>query len=168
MEKGKNKVEPILDEEERLWHKALHDFDIITEQVFPVSPSSMLLKCLDENFSLHWPLLYLFTFKPSIFDGCFLFFLYHVCWCDFFGGHLCTMFMPFKLYSLWLNSLCYNYGQIWEELTHVKLILVRFLRWKSICNMLMNSEFGFLSLRGVWDCSTMLWLAPDLRRIELC
>ena len=49
MEKGKNKVEPILDEEERWWHKALHDFDIITEQVFPVSPSSMLLKCLDPS-----------------------------------------------------------------------------------------------------------------------
>jgi hypothetical protein len=64
---------------------------------------------------------------------------------------ICTMFMPFKLDSLWLNSLCYNYGQIGEELTHVKLILVQFLGWKSntsICNMLMPSELGFLSLRG--------------------
>jgi len=35
MEKGKNKVDPILNEEERWWLKALDDFDIISEQVFP-------------------------------------------------------------------------------------------------------------------------------------
>ncbi|KAG2612334.1 hypothetical protein PVAP13_4KG271500 [Panicum virgatum] len=32
MEKGKNKVDPILNEEERWWLKALDDFDIISEQ----------------------------------------------------------------------------------------------------------------------------------------
>ena len=109
MEKGKDKVDPILNEEERWWLKALDDFDIISEQVFPylslplnfLGPSSL---CIEFCY------VYLHLNQASLLA---VFYLSYI----MFAGvislmDICTMFMPFELDSLWLNSLCYNYGQI--------------------------------------------------------
>ena len=117
---------------------------------FSVSLSSMLLNFLGpSSLCIEFCYVYLHLNQASLLA---VFYLSYI----MFAGvislmDICTMFMPFELDSLWLNSLCYNYGQIWEELTHVKLILVRFLGWKSntsICSMRMHSELGSLSLRG--------------------
>ena len=78
---------------------------------FSVSLSSMLLNFLGpSSLCIEFCYVYLHLNQASLLA---VFYLSYI----MFAGvislmDICTMFMPFELDSLWLNSLCYNYGQI--------------------------------------------------------